>query len=440
MFFKKVYFGNVQFDSAVVFENSVYQESFSTFDSKFQKNTIFTGSQFKGETIFKACNFYGNTNFSAAIFKDNVQIVESIFSENGNFAHASYNKIADFHRTSFHKSVDFSENNFIGIADFHDAIFDSNVDFSKSHFTESIDFGNIKTLKEINFTHCILPPYASFSSGTYSIATKFHFAEAVLPQLINFSNNSDIQNEIDFLEADFSNDSLYSDEGRRWHYLNIYRSNIPKFKIDYQHFRLCFFNSQKADKINLGKNGDSLILEMGHFSIYDPRIYKIILSSNSYKEYLKIIFPNTQLSDPIIRIFLKNCIREGVFPSRLSDDEIIAIYERLLRAFDVQGQKVSYQALDIEYKDFKKGWFKLSHWWNCYKYHKEWIFGWTLLFLFLFTLITYSVLGKLNRKVEDNGVYYIKGIPRVYKTRSFKQFLGNAWYSLMYTSSDLFPF
>jgi len=76
--------------------------------------------------------------------------------------------------------------------------------------------------------------------------------------------------------------------------------------------------------------------------------------------------------------------------------------------------------------------------WNVYGYHKEYIFYWILAFLFIFSLITYFKLHKLNKEVSKGGIY-LANIPRTYELQSWNK-RKKAWYALMYTATIFFIF
>jgi uncharacterized protein YjbI with pentapeptide repeats len=128
------------------------------------------------------------------------------------------------------------------------------------------------------------------------------------------------------------------------------------------------------------------------------------------------------------------------FPNHSTDEQIISTFEKLLRKFEKDGFIDSYQLLDIEYqtwrlqKQYKINWISLipKFWWN-FGYNKEYIFGWTLFFIIIFSLINYFNLNRLNF-----GVYTVENIPKLPPIASKRKRGLRFWYSFVYTSSIFF--
>ena len=270
-----------------------------------------------------------------------------------------------------------------------------------------------------------------------------------------------LKNEVDFTAANFDSARLYSNNVRRWHYVNLYRSDIPQIKIDYQHFRLLFlytgYNDLSVRRIQVK---DSVKIKGSYYFIHDkriammndynlkfdndtlyiphdsikyltaviigkdtltlniPRIKDSLYHNSEFRNYLYTIFPYCRyacndnfkstlynkfiehfwkediwgemppLRDSVIVGFIEKIIDKGIVPRRLTDNDIMSIYERELKVFADQGQQLSYKTLDVEYQDFKHGHNFIPHVWNCYGYHKEWVFYWAGIFLVFFTFIT----------------------------------------------------
>jgi hypothetical protein len=249
---------------------------------------------------------------------------------------------------------------------------------------------------------------------------------------------------VNFTKGDF-NQEKYNEKIRRWHYINLFNSNLSKIRIDYQHFRLCFYNPQDIDDIlqrNINKDGDTLTFGSEKILTNDPFLFEKLIKQKEIKEYLESVLPNAHLTDTVVRYFLLHQIENNAFPRRLTNDEIISMYEKVLKDFELEGQKASYETLDIEYKDYKYGKWSLSHIWNCYGYRKNWIFLWTSFFLLMFTAVTFLLINKLNDTKKEanakNGVYVIKSIPDNLSSKTFYDVIRRAWYSFIYTSIIFF--
>ena len=83
----------------------------------------------------------------------------------------------------------------------------------------------------------------------------------------------------------------------------------------------------------------------------------------------------------------------------------IDIYEDVLRKFEEDGLRNSYEVLDIEYQSFINEYkgrhfahFFNKHWWN-YGYNREWVVWWSLGWLGLFTLVNALLFKPLMNSV-----------------------------------------
>ncbi len=96
------------------------------------------------------------------------------------------------------------------------------------------------------------------------------------------------------------------------------------------------------------------------------------------------------------------------FPENPSYDRQLAVYESLLKNFENDGFKESYEILDIQYRHFKyqhrNGIYKWivdpyqSWWWN-YGYSQWKVFLWTFCLWALFTLFNLRWYPKLSEEV-----------------------------------------
>lgn len=159
-----------------------------------------------------------------------------------------------------------------------------------------------------------------------------------------------------------------------------------------------------------------------------------------YEHYINTIFPSVRLDDPLIKDFTQFYFSKGWFPARLSKDQMEALYSRLLKNFDANGQKMSYKSADIDRNNFISDYWDISRYWNRYGYNKEWIFYWTAAFLLLFTIITY-LLGNIlfEHRDENDVVYAVKKIPVLTQPLKFPS-RKKIKYALIYTSIIFFSF
>jgi uncharacterized protein YjbI with pentapeptide repeats len=384
---------------------------------------------------FNPVTIINNDAYSPVDFKEKVAIT------------AEFTKGANFYESTFRKTVDLTQSTFLD-ASFSNADFQDTAEFALTMFKKRVSFTNAKFNKQAFFIFTKFADEANFSGIITSDSTSFNFDGASFPDLLDFSFIRNIHNTIDLTYASFDSTKRYSEAIRKWHYINLYNSDISKIKIDYQHFRLCFYSggtnyklgeNSTGDKVNsFIIKGDSLIFSKKIYSLRDTTLYKRLLKMEPFQNYLAQIFPSCKPSDDVARLFLIKCVEEKFFPKTLSKDEIISIFETELKSFEVNGQKVSYENMDIDYRDFKFGRYSLAHIWYCYGYHKEWIFLWTAGFIFLFTIITFFFIGTWNNPVENNGTYYIANIPIIDASKSGSYFFSKLWYSLIYTTTIFF--
>jgi len=427
---------NPNFQNEVNFSASKFQNTSNFSRSQFQDKTDFSDSQFQDTASFSDSQFKRIVDFSGSRFKSIADFSNAKFQNTASFIRSRFYKEESFIKSQFKKEVDFSHSKFLNDANFSSSQFQNFTDFSYVSFQEKVNFDSTSFRKEVNFSDLFI-----------SDSTFFDFSSSKLPDLINFSNNRIIHNDIDFTTANFGQSKLYTISGRKWHYINLYNSDIAKIKIDYQHFRLCFYSLngiQEDDNSNLAIEvspfQDFFVYDKKRYSFTDTSLVQQLLEIRNFQDYLKQIFPSGKMTDTVVRSFLLFCIENRKFPNALSNDEIISTYERVLKRFDANGQKLSYEALDVEYKDFKNGRFIFPHIWYCYGYHKEWIFEWTVGFLLFFTIITYFFIDRLNGTRNQNGVYFIVKSPPAIQSKIFSSKLSRLWYSFIYTSTIFFLF
>ena len=170
---------------------------------------------------------------------------------------------------------------------------------------------------------------------------------------------------------------------------------------------------------------------------------RIELSTKNYKENRRhiVYFANSDLSKfHIDYTHFKLLLTDPFKQKKHTSDEAKVIYEGLLKNFKDHGQYDSYELLDIEYHDYLNGTWKFLRWWNCYGYHKEWVFYWIAIFLIFFTLFTFNGIDRLTRTV-----YSIENIPDLapivtYKksVNKYRLYRRRLWYSFTYTATIFF--
>jgi len=446
VFSKNLAFINVDLDSLSYFYKAKFSGTADFITTNFHGWVNFEYSEFDSTANFRLgfgsdrpMRFSGPADFKAANFRSYASFGDVIFEDRSDFPGSKFGNLATFDNVEFRGKGDFSFANFSSLAsfvnvrfranaDFFDADFQDDAIFTESRFFPSADFHSVRFTKALNFTTSRFISFANLSDLRTTGATKISFFNTRFPDLLDFSNNGNLANEVSFTEGDFDSVSLYTSDRRRWHYLNLYKTDLSKIKLDGLHFRLCFYDAVQGDPVLDSLLKKVTIPEDGH-----PFAEKL-MKFPEVRAYLRDVFPMTDLSDTVVVIFLNQYAGDR-FPRRLPKDEVNSIVERILKKFDGEGLKESHEVLETSYTDYQNGWFILPHLWNGYGYHKEWVFYWAGILLVLFTLITFPLLPSFNKPPEQNGVYYIATIPS-----SFGNIFKRIWYSLLYTAIIFFLF
>jgi hypothetical protein len=314
----------------------------------------------------------------------------------------------------FVQDGDFTKISFNGVGTLYCSIFDKDAIFYGTSFNGVSDFSGTTFRRDANFTSCTFHGFLFMSGvGTDSV-TVFNFYNAKLPLLIDFSHNQQMHGTVDFTNANF--DSLYAHSGLykdKHHYINIYNSDIPKLKLDYIHFRLCFYDPRKWDNTI-----DSLVGTLKkHYpqqpGNYSPQIRDALMNASKYRDYIAEVLPKSKLSDTLVNRFTTFYLIFGHFPSRLYADQIDALYSRLQKNFETRGQEDSYNALNTDYQDYRWSrirYFSILHifpkYWNSYSRSDYLILLWAPAIFLILTLITFVCYGRIFKKGNENKVVY----------------------------------
>jgi len=360
------------------------------------------------------------------------------YVSNMGFTHKRFPCYANFKVMKLYKPAWFNGSTFL-----KDANFDS------TKFKYFVDFTDVTFKKDASFSACVFDKFLFMSHvGTDSV-TDFNFYNAELPLVIDFSNNKNLHTMVDFRDANFdtiSRNRKNCPDNRV--FINLYNAMTSKVRLDYIHFRLCFYDPGQGDKdidglLRLLRPKRSILSEAEIIGITQK-----LLSSARYREYIDVIFPATSIRDTTVKEFTEFYVgRNMFFPKRLSNDEIDGLYLCLLKNFETSGQEDSYDELYAAYQDHQwagRGWLSFLHvlpkYWNWYGRNTEWIIGWTISLLTLFTLINFSFYPVLfgHPKQEDNA-YFIEAVPMLSAHDRFRNFK-KLKYAFIYTSVIFFSF
>ena len=365
----------------------------------------------KGNSFYYKKNqyLYNEKNGDSVLLDQNRYLDGTIFGKDSDVGNYKLNSIFKngSDQPEFPDTLDFRKGGFIECVNFMRTVQSYGdffcFDFENSVFFKDCDFQNLNFMgahipDAITFEGGQIKQKMNFSCLKFDSSSRFVFDDIYLPDTIDFSENKKIFHEINFLESSFLNttvffpgdlvDSQGIKESKKFyatgkmHYICLIGTDISNVKIDYINFKLYF---------------------------------------NEFHSFSKKI---------------------------VTDEEKKIVYEALLKKFKDNGQLNSYELLDIEYHDFLwkcyPGFYNWLRWipklWNNYGYSKGRVFGWALIFLFAFTILTFLSIDRLNK-----SVYRIENIPffaplGTYKktSNSYRLYKRRLWYSLVYTASIFF--
>jgi uncharacterized protein YjbI with pentapeptide repeats len=201
---------SINFSKRILFDSDF---SYATFS----KDVSFFNSSFSRNTYFIATIFSNNVNFFETEFLKNVGFDNSEFLGNVYFSYSTFRQDADFKSTAFYKNAVFKQCSF------------NKSNFSNSIFYQDGDFSGVDFVRNAYFNHVQLKSNATLI-----------FDDSQLPDTLYFCNIYHIPNEIDLTTAKFEQCNCCTTEGNKYHYIDLFKSDISKFKLDYTHFKLCF--------------------------------------------------------------------------------------------------------------------------------------------------------------------------------------------------------
>lgn len=361
------------------------------------QNTIF----FNGSILFESdtistfyCNwaFFQNLIVNHSIIKESVNI-DSTPADLLHLKHSTFSKsikIKDCKISNFA----FSNNKLYGKGYFINLNLESSL-FDSTYFNKAVFFSKC-TFANSNLTSIFFVDNCIFNDCEFGNVS---FAHSTFNKTFDLSNIS--------LKGILNLDSVCFKK-------NLILSSL----ITTSQTNITFFNTVFSDTLDLS---------------YNPSLTNIIdlTKANFSNHKCALILNGTDISK--IRLdyqYFKLAFKSRNDQNEISKNDKEILFEALLKNFREHGQNDSYELLDIEYKDFKNEWFKLPHWWNCYGYHKEWIFYWVLGFLIIFTSINYVFLHDLMQiYLPVKGMRYVEmhGIDRI-------------WFSFVYTFVIFFSF
>ena len=325
-----------------------------------------------------ACRHEPPVYLPACTFCDSSDFNGDEYSGTINFDTVHWGNKACYKNTTFDDSALFKGGVFDDTAVFTDASFAGYLDFSDVTFQKPVYFDNVSFAKQTWFSNTRFSHYAKFTNLQNTDSVVIQFADAILPDTLDFSQNSGLRCKIDLTTANFdrpgSFDSISGDY-KHPHGIFLFNTDISKFQLDYFHFRL--------------------------------------------------LLPDSTITPT-----------DTTARQKITKDQKETIYEALLANFKKNGQEESYKRLDIEYQQFKwrNSWahaisFVPAIWWN-YGYDKEYVFLWIAGSLLVFIGINLFFLTTLN-----NEVYEIFDVDTIREKATRRK---RIWYTVIYTANIFF--
>ena len=191
-----------------------------------KKSLDFSFYKFEKPFYISKCECVGDSgnpslNFSRTVFSDSVFVHQCSFLKNDEnslpgldgvmFRHTTFNRFFSFKDNVVYTNIYFINSNFKDGADFRLCEFKGNIDFRNTKFQRIVSFGESKFYGVNNFLN------------------------VTLPDTLIVSRITQIEKPIDLTVCNFKN-------GKKCK-IDLLASDISKFRIDFQHFELCFLDS-----------------------------------------------------------------------------------------------------------------------------------------------------------------------------------------------------
>jgi len=222
--FNDVAFRGVRFDGYTNFIHSDFNAEARFGGCTFSYPVIFIENKFKSKVKFEEVNFNG-VDFKDVEFNDVV------------FEYVTFDNLTVFDSSIFNAETSFNKCTFSSQADFSRSQFLSKVNFRRVIFKQ-VNFANVNFIDDVVFDGVLFDSLTSFYNSKFQ--SKVSFQGCMLPELIDFSNVTEINEQIDLTKA-----SVNSDYGLCK--INLYGSAVEKFKLDYANFQLWFHIDSKSN-------------------------------------------------------------------------------------------------------------------------------------------------------------------------------------------------
>jgi hypothetical protein len=339
-----------RFAQEVKFTKAIFLDTLYWNRVNFKKDIDLREAKFLNSVTISGSNFLDMADFAGANIDSGARFSDSHFNGFTNFSGISFKIYADFRNAEFRGFYTRFDSDTFDIVDFTNAFFYNDIDFRNSYFSYSANFDGAHLLGHVDFSFAKFNDNLQLASLTMNDSTDINFTNTCFPDIIDFSFNANINNEIDFTKANFSDSNRFDYKTKKVKptFVFLYKTNVSKLHLDYVHYKLYLPDST--------------------------------ISNNN-------------------KIFI-------------TTEEKQEMYQALLTNFKNHGQEESYKLCDIDYQRFKwsHSWASfllcMPYYWNHFGYDKQMVFKWTFWFILGFTLVTCIFIGYLNTQV-----YKVENIP-----------------------------
>jgi hypothetical protein len=308
-------------------------------------------------------------DFSHSRFKIDADFRVAHFQKWSDFSNVKFEKDASFQFSKFKEGVTFSDATFQSKAEFSYSYFLKNSHFLKDTFRKRAEFMAASFKGSVDFSQSIFFKKADFSFVKFDSTTSFSWATFL--DTIDFIGTEINCKRIDFTQC--HTDTIEGIHEPTLRFINLLRTDVSKIKLDYLHFRLFFLlNTTYEEKANV-YNG-----------------------------------------------LLKNFRDDGFTDSyEIMDKEFkLLTYNHKIENSNILG-KIYFSCL----KNIDR------YWWD-YGYSKGMVFKWIIIFILIFTLITYFVYPRLREVYLINNIPCEGQLEILYKNHSF---LKKSYSAFLYT-------
>lgn len=366
---KKLDVDNYKISQHILGKNKMHGITFHKFSKNISLGNFFFSDIIKNNQAvhISFCLFPDSFSITNMRFQDNFNLSSSAFGKI-NFSNLNFDKSFYFDFNVCQKDIVFTSCNFFKKSSFDRCVFKKSVSFEKSSIDGNVIFRNV-----------IFNNFLNLSDLKLNDSSKIFFDRSRLADTLDFSSNNRIFNEIDLTVANFNIPSRYSNKNTKEykrHYIQLFKSDISKFHIDYTHFKLL-------------------------------------------KKYY---YADKWIDIP----YDEMC---GIYEGLLNNFRTRGQQESY-KLLDVEYR-------DYKWQHSKTPWMSEVErlWWN-YGYDKQLIFKWAIVFLLSFTLITFLFLRYFNsvyklQKLTDLDRFSFSNL-------TIKTLFIKWWYAFVYSAAIFF--